>query len=247
MKRKSVMRMVTALMIFGLALSGGQTTALAASGRAAAVQSAAAKTKASSGKTAGKKASKSSKSKKASKSSKSAKKVTYVSAYQKVLNDYISGKNWFDFGGLATSMTEPDNAPQNPEFALFDFNADGTPELLVGDNWNYGVSGWMMYSFHGTTAKAMGLITGYNASTGGYICAEDGGWTFYNYDGTQLAQAGAIWDEEDGSGTLTYYPAGGEGTPVTQEAANAIAAQYQNIPDLLPLTPLNQVAVNALK
>lgn len=247
MKSKSVMRIVAALMISGLALSGGQTTALAASGRAAAVQSAAAKTKTSSGKTAGKKASKSSKSKKTSKSSKNAKKATYVSAYQKILNDYISGKNWFDFGGLATSMTEPDNAPQNPEFTLFDFNADGTPELLVGDNWNYGVSGWMMYSFHGTTAKAMGLITGYNASTGGYICAEDGGWTFYNYDGTQLAQAGAIWDEEDGSGTLTYYPTRGEGTPVTLEAANAIAAQYQNIPDLLPLTPLNQAAVNALK
>ena len=104
---------------------------------------AAKKTAASGTKQSGKKNGKSSSKKAAKNSSKKAgKKASYVSAYQGILKDYLNGTNYFDFGGITSNMTWPEGeAPENPEFALFDFNADGVPELLVGDNWSYGSVG----------------------------------------------------------------------------------------------------------
>lgn len=104
---------------------------------------AAKKTAAFGTKQSGKKNGKSSSKKAAKNSSKKAgKKASYVSAYQGILKDYLNGTNYFDFGGITSNMTWPEGeAPENPEFALFDFNADGVPELLVGDNWSYGSVG----------------------------------------------------------------------------------------------------------
>lgn len=101
------------------------------------------KTAASGTKQSGKKTGKGSSKKAAKNSSKKAgKKASYVSAYQGILKDYLNGTNYFDFGGITSNMTWPEGeAPENPEFALFDFNADGVPELLVGDNWSYGSVG----------------------------------------------------------------------------------------------------------
>lgn len=179
---------------------------------------------------------------------KTAPKVTYASAYQNVLKDYLNGKNYFDYGGLASNMKSPyGDVPQNPEFGLLDFNADGRPELLVGDNWNYGPAGWMMYSFDGKSAKAAGMVTGYDPNTGGFICAEDGGWVLYNYDGSNLIETAEMWADDGTGDQVGYYPVQGDGMMLTSAAANAIAAQYQPIANLVPVTVLNQTNVSAVK
>lgn len=214
---------------------------------------AAKKTAASGTKQSGKKTGKSS-SKKAAKNSsqKAGKKASYASAYQGILKDYLNGTNYFDFGGITSNMTWPEGeAPENPEFALFDFNADGVPELLVGDNWSYGSVGWMMYTFDGKAGKAVGTVTGYDPATGGFLCLDDVGWVLYNYDGTQLVETGEAWSgdtlEDVANDAVVYYPVGGDAITLTTEAASAIAAQYQAIGTLVPVTALNQANVSAMK
>ena len=214
---------------------------------------AAKKTAASGTKQSGKKTGKSS-SKKATKNSsqKAGKKASYASAYQDILKDYLNGTNYFDFGGITSNMTWPEGeAPENPEFALFDFNADGVPELLVGDNWSYGSVGWMMYTFDGKAGKAVGTVTGYDPATGGFLCLDDVGWVLYNYDGTQLIETGEAWSgdtlEDVANDVVVYYPVGGDAVTLTTEAASAIAAQYQAIGTLVPVTELNQANVSAVK
>lgn len=211
------------------------------------------KTAASGTKQSGKKTGKGS-SKKAAKNSsqKAGKKASYASAYQGVLKDYLNGTNYFDFGGITSNMTWPEGeAPENPEFALFDFNADGVPELLVGDNWSYGSVGWMMYTFDGKAGKAVGTVTGYDPATGGFLCLDDVGWVLYNYDGTQLIETGEAWSgdtlEDVANDAVVYYPVGGDAITLTTEAASAIAAQYQAIGTLVPVTALNQANVSAMK
>ena len=208
---------------------------------------AAKKTAASGTKQSGKKTGKGS-SKKAAKNSsqKAGKKASYASAYQGILKDYLNGTNYFDFGGITSNMTWPEGeAPENPEFALFDFNADGVPELLVGDNWSYGSVGWMMYTFD------VGTVTGYDPATGGFLCLDDVGWILYNYDGTQLIETGEAWSgdtlEDVANDVVVYYPVGGDAITLTTEAASAIAAQYQAIGTLVPVTALNQANVSAMK
>lgn len=214
---------------------------------------AAKKTAASGTKQSGKKTGKSSSKKAAKNSSKKAgKKASYVSAYQGILKDYLNGTNYFDFGGITSNMTWPEGeAPENPEFALFDFNADGVPELLVGDNWSYGSVGWMMYTFDGKAGKAVGTVTGYDPATGGFLCLDDVGWVLYNYDGTQLVETGEAWSgdtlEDVANDAVVYYPVGGDAITLTTEAASAIAAQYQAIGTLVPVTALNQANVSAVK
>ena len=214
---------------------------------------AAKKTAASGTKQSGKKTGKSS-SKKAAKNSsqKAGKKASYASAYQGILKDYLNGTNYFDYGGITSNMTWPEGeAPENPEFALFDFNADGVPELLVGDNWSYGSVGWMMYTFDGKAGKAVGTVTGYDPATGGFLCLDDVGWVLYNYDGTQLIETGEAWSgdtlEDVANDAVVYYPVGGDAITLTTEAASAIAAQYQAIGTLVPVTALNQANVSAMK
>ena len=185
-------------------------------------------------------------------SKKAGKKASYVSAYQGILKDYLNGTNYFDFGGITSNMTWPEGeAPENPEFALFDFNADGVPELLVGDNWSYGSVGWMMYTFDGKAGKAVGTVTGYDPATGGFLCLDDVGWVLYNYDGTQLVETGEAWSgdtlEDVANDAVVYYPVGGDAITLTTEAASAIAAQYQAIGTLVPVTALNQANVSAMK
>ena len=211
------------------------------------------KTAASGTKQSGKKTGKGS-SKKAAKNSsqKAGKKASYASAYQGILKDYLNGTNYFDFGGITSNMTWPEGeAPENPEFALFDFNADGVPELLVGDNWSYGSVGWMMYTFDGKAGKAVGTVTGYDPATGGFLCLDDVGWVLYNYDGTQLIETGEAWSgdtlEDVANDAVVYYPVGGDAITLTTEAASAIAAQYQAIGTLVPVTALNQANVSAVK
>ena len=211
------------------------------------------KTAASGTKQSGKKTGKGS-SKKAAKNSsqKAGKKASYASAYQGILKDYLNGTNYFDFGGITSNMTWPEGeAPENPEFALFDFNADGVPELLVGDNWSYGSVGWMMYTFEGKASKAVGTVTGYDPATGGFLCLDDVGWVLYNYDGTQLIETGEAWSgdtlEDVANDAVVYYPVGGDAITLTTEAASAIAAQYQAIGTLVPVTALNQANVSAVK
>lgn len=214
---------------------------------------AAKKTAASGTKQSGKKTGKGSSKKAAKNSSKKAgKKASYVSAYQGILKDYLNGTNYFDFGGITSNMTWPEGeAPENPEFALFDFNADGVPELLVGDNWSYGSVGWMMYTFDGKAGKAVGTVTGYDPATGGFLCLDDVGWVLYNYDGTQLVETGEAWSgdtlEDVANDAVVYYPVGGDAITLTTEAASAIAAQYQAIGTLVPVTALNQANVSAVK
>lgn len=214
---------------------------------------AAKKTAASGTKQSGKKTGKGS-SKKAAKNSsqKAGKKASYASAYQGILKDYLNGTNYFDFGGITSNMTWPEGeAPENPEFALFNFNADGVPELLVGDNWSYGSVGWMMYTFDGKAGKAVGTVTGYDPATGGFLCLDDVGWVLYNYDGTQLVETGEAWSgdtlEDVANDAVVYYPVGGDAITLTTEAASAIAAQYQAIGTLVPVTALNQANVSAMK
>lgn len=185
-------------------------------------------------------------------SKKAGKKASYVSAYQGILKDYLNGTNYFDYGGITSNMTWPEGeAPENPEFALFDFNADGVPELLVGDNWSYGSVGWMMYALDGKAGKAVGTVTGYDPATGGFLCLDDVGWVLYNYDGTQLVETGEAWSgdtlEDVANDAVVYYPVGGDAITLTTEAASAIAAQYQAIGTLVPVTALNQANVSAMK
>lgn len=213
---------------------------------------AAKKTAASGTKQSGKKTGKSSSKKAANSSQKAGKKASYASAYQGILKDYLNGTNYFDFGGITSNMTWPEGeAPENPEFALFDFNADGVPELLVGDNWSYGSVGWMMYTFDGKAGKAVGTVTGYDPATGGFLCLDDVGWVLYNYDGTQLIETGEAWSgdtlEDVANDVVVYYPVGGDAVTLTTEAASAIAAQYQAIGTLVPVTALNQANVSAMK
>lgn len=249
MKAKKMYRLTGMLLAAVVAASGGAVAAssgtvyaASASSKTAAAAAAKKSTKAASTKKSTAKSGKKSSAKKA------AGKVTYASAYQKVLKDYLNGKNYFDYGGLASNMKSPDgDVPQNPEFGLFDFNADGNPELLVGDNWNYGPAGWMLYSFDGKSAKAAGMVTGYDPNTGGFICAEDGGWILYNYDGSKLIETAEMWGDEGTGDEVSYYPVQGDGSVLTLAAANAIAAQYQAIANLVPVTALNQANVSAVK
>ena len=46
---------------------------------------------------------------------------------------------------------------------------------------------------------------------------------------------------------VVYYPVGGDAVTLTTEAASAIAAQYQAIGTLVPVTALNQANVSAMK
>lgn len=227
----------------------GKGTAAKKTGKGTAAK----KTAASGTKQSGKKTGKGSSKKAAKNSSKKAgKKASYVSAYQGILKDYLNGTNYFDYGGITSNMTWPEGeAPENPEFALFDFNADGVPELLVGDNWSYGSVGWMMYTFDGKAGKAVGTVTGYDPATGGFLCLDDVGWVLYNYDGTQLIETGEAWSgdtlEDVANDAVVYYPVGGDAITLTTEAASAIAAQYQAIGTLVPVTALNQANVSAVK
>lgn len=245
MKGKKLYRLTGILLAAVVAASGGAAVAGAGT-----VYAASASSKTAAKKSAKPAASKKSTAKSGKKSTakKTARKVTYASAYQNVLKDYLNGKNDFDYGGLATNMKSPyGDVPQNPEFGLLDFNADGRPELLVGDNWDYGPAGWMMYSFDGKSAKAAGMVTGYDPNTGGFICAEDGGWVLYNYDGSNLIETAEMWGDDGTGEQVGYYPVQGDGMVLTSAAANAIAAQYQPIANLVPVTALNQTNVSAVK
>lgn len=150
--RLAGMLMAAMLISEGGAAAAGTGTVYAATAKSG-KSTAAKKTAASGTKQSGKKTGKGSSKKAAKNSSKKAgKKASYASAYQGILKDYLNGTNYFDFGGITSNMTWPEGeAPENPEFALFDFNADGVPELLVGDNWSYGSVGWMMWAGFCTT------------------------------------------------------------------------------------------------
>lgn len=233
--RLAGMLMAAMLISEGGAAAAGTDTVYAATAKAG--KSTAAKKTAKTGKGSSKKA---------------GKKASYASAYQGILKDYLNGTNYFDFGGITSNMTWPEGeAPENPEFALFNFNADGVPELLVGDNWSYGSVGWMMYTFDGKAGKAVGTVTGYDPATGGFLCLDDVGWVLYNYDGTQLVETGEAWSgdtlEDVANDAVVYYPVGGDAITLTTEAASAIAAQYQAIGTLVPVTALNQANVSAVK
>lgn len=101
---------------------------------------------------------------------------------------------------IASNMKLPyGDVLQNPEFGLLDFNADGRLELLVGDNWNYGPAGWVLY----------------------------------NYDGSNLIETAEMWDDDGTGEQVGYYPVQGDGMILTSAAANAIAAQYQPIANII--------------
>ena len=104
---------------------------------------------------------------------------------------------------------------------------------------------------HGKAGKAVGTVTGYDPATGGFLCLDDVGWVLYNYDGTQLVETGEAWSgdtlEDVANDAVVYYPVGGDAITLTTEAASAIAAQYQAIGTLVPVTALNQANVSAMK
>lgn len=99
---------------------------------------------------------------------------------------------------------------------------------------------------HGKAGKAVGTVTGYDPATGGFLCLDDVGWVLYNYDGTQLIETGDTL-EDVANDAVVYYPVGGDAITLTTEAASAIAAQYQAIGTLVPVTALNQANVSAMK
>lgn len=84
-----------------------------------------------------------------------------------------------------------------------------------------------------------------------FLCLDDVGWVLYNYDGTQLIETGEAWSgdtlEDVANDAVVYYPVGGDAITLTTEAASAIAAQYQAIGTLVPVTALNQANVSAMK